>query len=123
MASACGGVLAGIPKTLFCFSLSLKPELREMIFDTRGDIFSDLPPHGGGGGQKKLVLQKKTFPRMPHMKHIFMVFPLHKIPLALAGIPMIGYIRATSPSPTCHLRHVAVGGPFSITCFAAQWHH
>ena len=31
-------------------------------------------------------------------------------------------IQGTSPCPTCHLRHVAVGVPFSMACFATQWH-
>ena len=31
-------------------------------------------------------------------------------------------IWGTSACPTCHLQHEAVGGPFSMACFAAQWH-
>ena len=75
-------------------------------------------PLGGGGLQKKWVLQKKP---MSHAPHIITVFPrISCLQHSLAFLCLA--IRGTSPCPQCHLRHVAVGGPFSMACFAAQWH-
>ena len=92
------------------------------FFDTGSDFFSRVTPPRGGGGYKKSGSYRKNvfFPcRTYHTEsrcshHITCLW--HSLAfLCLA-------IRGTSPCPTCHLQHVAVGGPFSMTCFAAQWH-
>ena len=60
------------------------------------------------GYQKKLALQKKLFPPMPQITHIFMPFLLHNMPFALVGIPVIGYLGywpiSNMPFVTCRCR-------------------
>ena len=90
--------------------------------DGRGFVAN--PPRwaaGGGGGEKKWILLEKnflpfrTYPTKPRCPHRLTCLGHSLAFLCLA-------IRGTSPCPTCHLQHAAVGGPFSIACFGATGH-
>ena len=68
-------------------------EGKKKIFDTGWDIFfSGVTPRRGRGTKKKWVPQKKLFLPMSHLAHIITVFPTHKMPLPLVGIPLFGYL-------------------------------
>ena len=65
---------------------------KENNFLLQGGIFVSEGNPPRGAYEKKLVLRKKNFLPMSYVPHIIMVFPLHNMPLALVGIPLIGYL-------------------------------